>query len=286
MSVYHITLASMASLIWGATFLFTDAALQHMPPLLFAALRFCFVLPVAFVVPRPNIPYWIIALAGIFLGVGQYGFQFLGMAQGVTPGLASLLAHTQAFFTIAIAALLFREQIGAGQLAGIALGIIGFAVLVFEKDNSTNVSILFISIMGAVSGAVGNNILKSIGGSVDILGVVVWMSIFVPIPLFLCSVAVDGWPTIQGALININLITILSLIYSAVFATIIAFVIWGKLLTLYPASVVAPFFLLVPVFGIFLSIALKNEPFGMARVVGCGFIFAGLIVSIVPRHSR
>ena len=98
------------AVIWGVNFVVIDIGLRSLPPLLFAALRFAFVaVPAVFLVGRPQVRIrWVIA-SGVFLGVGQFGFLFVGMDRGMPAGLASLVLQAQALFTALFAVFLLGE---------------------------------------------------------------------------------------------------------------------------------------------------------------------------------
>ena len=61
----------------------------------------------------------------------------------------------------------------------------------------------------------------------------------------------------------------------------------GDLLGKYPANVVAPFTLLVPIFGIGFSLVLLGETISGIEVLGSVLVFAGLLVNVFgPRLLR
>ena len=280
MTKRHIILAVLAALIWGATFPVTEAALQTTPPLLFAALRFSCAAVFVLVVPFPKASWLALIAAGLLLGAGQYGFLFVAMANGVPPGLASLLVHTQAFFTIIIALLVFREGVNLRQLVAIGLAVAGLGLLAMERDEGTTLFGLALVLVAALCGAAGNNVLKSLSKA-DMLGVAVWMSLAPPLPLLGLSAAFEGPQGLLENLANIGWVALAALAYSALLATVAAFAIWGRLLASYPASQVAPFFLLVPVFGIGLSVLLLGESFSAGKVMGSLLIFGGLLLAML-----
>jgi O-acetylserine/cysteine efflux transporter len=63
-------------------------------------------------------------------------------------------------------------------------------------------------------------------------------------------------------------------------STLFAFAMWNGLLTRYPTSTVAPFALLVPVFGILSGSLLLGEPFTLLAMLGSGVVFAGLLINV------
>jgi O-acetylserine/cysteine efflux transporter len=66
----------------------------------------------------------------------------------------------------------------------------------------------------------------------------------------------------------------------AFISTLLAFGIWGFLLRTYSASFVAPFSLLVPIFGMGSAAILLDESFGPLRLAGAALVLAGLIATV------
>ena len=128
-----IMLAVIAAFIWGATFPFSALALEETPPLFFTFLRFLAAGAFIIVVPRPKMAWHYIAFLGVLLGAGQYGLMFFAMANGFPAGLASLLIHTQAFFTVIMAMIFFRETPGVRHAIAGAVALAGLLVLVYSR---------------------------------------------------------------------------------------------------------------------------------------------------------
>ncbi len=275
-------LAVLAALIWGATFPISAIALQSTPPIFFAFLRFLCAAVFVLMIPRPAVAWSKLILLGLLLGAGQYGFMFVSMTEGISAGLASLLVHSQAFFTILIAMIVFGERLHRRQGAALALALSGLAFLAVDRGESGALAGLFLILIAALCGAAGNNLLKSLG-KVDMLGVAVWMSLAAPLPLLLLSLMLETIGSPQRLLHTISWEVAAAVAYSAVLATVLVFAIWGRLLTRYPAAQVAPFFLLVPVFGMTLSALTLGERLSALQIVGVLLIFFGLALALWPR---
>src|SRR5450830_1643394 len=100
----HFLLALAVVAVWGTNFVVIKLALGHLPPLLFAALRFAVVVvPTVFFLPRSKVPWRNLAAYGLLIGVGQFGLLFIAMNGHISPGLASLVIQVQVFFTIGLA---------------------------------------------------------------------------------------------------------------------------------------------------------------------------------------
>ena len=121
----HVLLALLVMLIWGANFVVIERGLDGVPPLVFVALRFLLIWPLIPFVPRPQAPWLHVALVGLFLSVGQFGFLYSALAAGMPPGLASLVLQLQAAVTVVLAALLLSERPRLAQVAGVGIGVAG-----------------------------------------------------------------------------------------------------------------------------------------------------------------
>lgn len=90
MTPRHIALALLVVLIWGLNFVVIHEGLAGMPPLLFVAIRFACILPIMAFVPRPQVAWRDLALVGLLMSAGQFGFSVLGdgSGSGLRAGLA------------------------------------------------------------------------------------------------------------------------------------------------------------------------------------------------------
>ena len=89
----HMLLALAVVFVWGTNFVVIKIGLEELPPLLFAALRFTFVmLPAIFFIKKPEIGWGNLAAFGIFAGL-QFGILFLAFV---------LLVVVTSFITVAL----------------------------------------------------------------------------------------------------------------------------------------------------------------------------------------
>lgn len=279
-----IFLAVMAAFIWGATYPFSAIALQDTPPIFFTALRFacagCFVV----FIPRPQIPLYKLLLMGAFLGGGMFALTFVAMTLGLSASLASVLVHVQAIFTILISMAVFGERMNRRQLLALLVAASGIVVLALEFGHAGSVAALVLILLAALSGGIGNNVMKSLGQA-DMLRVSVWMATIPPLPLFALSLVLEPQESLSALFATITWPTVVALIWSSVLATVLVFAIWGRLLVAYSSAAVAPFFLLVPVFGVALSALVLGENLSMLQIIGGLLVFAGLVLALWPSRS-
>jgi O-acetylserine/cysteine efflux transporter len=279
----HLLLALGVALIWGVNFVVIAWGLTELPPLLMAALRFAFAALPAFFLPRPKLSWpTMIAIAGA-LFVGHYAFLYPAMAVGMPPGLASIALQVQAFFTIAIAAVLLGERPGPRRIAGSAIAFLGLALIATTVGGDVTVAGFALTMAAAACWGTGNVLLRR-AGSVDMLATVTWLSIVPPLPLLAMSLAIEGPAEIATSLAGIGWVGIGAVFYMAFLSTTFGFGVWGHLLKLYPAATVAPFSLLVPVFGMSSAALMVGETFSWMRLAGGALILIGLAIVALRRR--
>ncbi|MFT8243308.1 EamA family transporter [Roseomonas sp. BN140053] len=282
----HIGLALLVAAIWGFNFVVIHLGLGSMPALLLAALRFVVAALPVVLLPRPAVSWPRLVAIGLFLFVGQFALLFTGMAQGMPPGLASVTLQAQGFLTALLAAAVLRERPGPRQIAGIAVAFAGLGVIALSVGEGGVTPLGFgLSLGAAASWAVGNVLLRG-AGRVDMLALMVWLSLVPPLPLLCLSLWLDGPAALGAALAGISWVGAGAVLYLAVLATLVGFGLWGQLLKLYPASTVAPFSLLVPIFGTLSAALVLGERFGPLRLLGMALILLGLAVTVLPWPRR
>lgn len=280
MKPIHILMLILVAALWGFNFVVIKLGLDNFPPLLFSALRFFFAaVPLVFFIRRPDVPWRIIIGIGLMLGVVKFSFLFIGMDVGVPPGLASLLLQSQAFFTVILALVVFGDRPRPLQVAGMMIAFSGIALIASSVDGSFTVTGLALVIAAAIAWACSNMLMKK-AGKVQMLNLMVWVSLVPPIPLLIISVLFEGWDRDMAAIANLNLAGAGAVLFVAYVATIFGFAIWGAMISRYGVSTVAPFSLLVPVFGMSSSAVLLGEAFGPLRIVAAILIVVGLVMNV------
>src|SRR5262249_31183491 len=149
------------------------------PPQL-VALRFLIAATPVVALARPA-PWRVLIPLGLALYAGQFLFQFFGIANGMPPGLASIVVQTQAFFTIVFAAAALREIPTRRQLAGVAIAFAGLGLIALTIGDDLNAAGFALTLGSAMSWGIGNVLLKRMGG-VDMLALMVWLSLVPPAP--------------------------------------------------------------------------------------------------------
>ena len=283
MGLVDIALLVLVAIVWGFNFVVIKIGIANFPPILFSALRFLFAaLPLVFFLPRPAVSWRIVLSIGLVLGVVKFSLLFIGMAVGVSAGLASLLMQSQVFFTIALAAVFYGNRPQPVQVAGIVLAFGGMAVIAATVDGSFTYTGLGLVLAAGLAWAFSNMLTKK-AGNVDMLALMVWASLVPPIPLAIISLVTEGAERDIAALRALTWEGIGAVVYIAYAATIFSFAVWGAMIRKHGVATVAPFSLLVPVVGIATAWIVLSERPGPLELAGGVLVVAGVVVgSRVP----
>ncbi|KOV38087.1 membrane protein [Streptomyces sp. XY431] len=276
MSPRHIGLAVLVAAVWGLNFVLIHIGLQNFPPLLFCALRFAVVaVPAIFFVGPPKVALrWVLAV-GVVLGVVKFGLLFLGMHAGMPAGLSSLVLQGQAVFTALFAGALLGERPGVQRLTGLGVAFAGIGLSAVDHGLGGPLGAFVLVVLAAAAWGL-SNVLTRKAAPPDALRWMVWVSAVPPLPLLGLSLLVEGPAADLRALRGIDLAGLGAIGYVGLVSTLFGFVAWSYLLRSYDATAVAPYSLLVPVFGMSSAWLLLGESVGPVAAVAALLVIAGI----------
>ena len=277
--------------VWGTNFVVIKIGLADLPPFLFAALRFAFsVLPWILFIKRPKVRWRWLMWYGVLLGAGQFGLLFYAMRADISPGLASLVVQMQVFFTIGLSVLFFRERVSLLPLAGMSLAVCGLLVIGAHIDATVTITGIVAVVAAGFFWACANVAVKQAAREIpkfDTLGFVVWSSVFAIPPLVLLSLAFEGFDAGLQAVRHAHADAWAAVLWQAIGNNLFGFAAWSWLLTRYPAAIVSPYALLVPMFGMGASTLLLGEALPLWKIAAAMLVLGGLsIITVYPLLAR
>jgi O-acetylserine/cysteine efflux transporter len=280
----HLLLALAVVAVWGSNFVVIKFALDALPPLTLACLRFALAwLPAALFIARPAVPWRELAAYGVLIGAGQFGLLFIAMTQYISPGLASLTMQTQVFFTIGLAMWLSGERPLRVQWAALALAAGGIAVIGANTDATTTAAGLALTLVAAACWAGGNIVARRAVGA-NMLGYMVWSSAFAVPPLAAMALFFEGPQAIADGVAHADAAVWAAVAWQSIGNTLFGFGAWAWLLARHPAATVSPLALLIPVFGMAASALLLGEPLPGWKLLAAVLVIAALALNLLgPR---
>nr|WP_255426579.1 EamA family transporter [Pseudonocardia sp. C8] len=309
-------LAVVVAVLWGANFIAIHVGLEYFPPVFLAGLRMLVLaVPAVLLVPRPRVPLrWLVGY-GLGFGTLQFLFLFLAMYAGMPAGLASLVLQASGPFTLVLGAILLREEVTRRQWAGIGVAVAGLATIALARAQSAALLPVVLTLLGALGWAAGNlcNRLAQRGAqaerasaqrgaqaerasaqwdgaTVNPLHLTMWMTVVPPVPLLAASAVVEGpgagWAAVGAMVTWDGLPGLGALVYLSVVATVLAAGIWTGLMRRYPAGLVAPHSLLVPVVGMTLAMVLLGERPSVVELLAGAVVVGGVLAASAPSRRR
>ena len=213
------------------------------------------------------------AMVGILFGL-EFVFLYLGMLY--TDAARSVIFVYLAPFVVAIGAHIFlNERLNRIKIIGLVFAFTGI-YLVFKGKPSTYTSTMFsgdiLEITAAVFwGATTIYIKKYLAQKVHPINTFLYQFLFsIPI-MFLCAILLeDVWVT------KINLPILGSLIYQSIIVAFISYLLWFRLIHIYPVARLSVFTFLTPIFGVMSGIIFMKEELTIGLISGLIFVCTGI----------
>ncbi len=129
-------------LLWSGGFTALRAGLAYAEPITYLALRYALVLIVLgplFLILRPPLPrspaeWGHQVVIGILVQIIYFGLAYIAMRLGISAGLQALITSLQPLLVGILAPGLVHERVGAVQWLGLALGVVGAALVILTRS--------------------------------------------------------------------------------------------------------------------------------------------------------
>lgn len=268
-------------ILWGSTYLAIRIGVAHMPPMLFAGIRFLIAgaLMLAYVklkgLPFPTTGKSVAqqALVGLFLLYGGNGL-VVWTEQWVSSGSASLMVATVPLFMALIELLLpNRTKIGWSGWTGLLLGFSGVAFLVLSKSGATGIDLMggFLMLVAALCWAIGSVYSKFCKPTGSIYANIGFQMLAGGVAL-----TATGLLTGEVSRLSFNLTGVGAMLYLIFFGSIIGYSSYIYVLQKWPASKASTYAYVNPVVAVFLGALILQEPLTLNVFISAAVILAGV----------
>ncbi|MGI6056893.1 MAG: DMT family transporter [Bilifractor sp.] len=289
-----IILAFISCFLWGSAFpcikigywMFDIAASDTASQIFFAGVRFTIAGLMVILIgslqqkrlahPRREMIGPVIGLS-LMQTIGQYFFFYIGLAHS-TGVSSSIIEGANTFFTILIAALIFRtEHLAWNKILGCAAGFAGVLLIQLPSGGGTEFSFTVLGegfiLISTILAAFSSSYIKSCAQRENPVTMSGYQFLFGGIVL-----AAGGF--LAGGRLGIHAAGILLLLYMA-FISAAAYTIWSMLLAANPVSRIAVFGFFNPVIGVLLSALLlgeANQAFSLRGLMALVLVCVGIVV--------
>lgn len=270
--------------LWGSSYLFIKVAVAEVPPLTLVAGRLALAAAILWLVlaavrqamPRSRQLWGAFAVMGLLNGAIPYSLIFWS-EQHIPSGLASLLQATMPLFTVLMGHFLLRdERLTVGRAAGVVLGFVGVGLLMLpdlrqgaRANLLGQLAMVASSVSYAGAALFARSRLRGVPALVATTGQLTMGAVWT-LPL---SLLVAGLPRAVPSLPALG-----SWLGLTILGTVIAYVIYFKLIERTNAAFVSTSTYIIPVFGLILGALVLNERVDLTVVASLGLILAGVLL--------
>jgi drug/metabolite transporter (DMT)-like permease len=272
-------------LVWGTTYLAIRIALESIPPLLMAAMRYTTAgtLLAAMLRARgerlPGVRAWpsLFVLGVLLLGFGNGGVVWA--EQTVPSGLTAVLVATSPFWITGIDVTLGGEALTRRRWLGLLIGFVGIVGLVWNDLQLGDRRAFLVGVIAAqiacVGWAVGSLYARRRGHSdareENVLATAAFEMLFGGLALFGAAAVHHEY----GSL-TFSARSTAALAYLIVFGAVVGFTAYAYALKHLPVATVSLYAYINPVIAVFLGVLILNEPFGMRDIIAATVVFGGV----------
>ncbi len=283
--IWHWVVLAVLSLIWGTSYILMKKGLESFSSLQVGSLRilitFLCLLPIALKnlgkLNRSNI--FSIFLIGL-MGSAIPAFLFPLAETKISSSLAGMLNALSPVFTLLLGIFVYKRQVIKTQVAGIFLGLIGAAGLLYNGSLTINYYGLFVVLATLMYGFSSNEVSKVKGlNGIQIAA----LSFFLTSPIaiiYLLFSDISAAVHTQNWVLNLSYIAILAVFGSAI-ALALFYVLIRDTSPIFGATVTYFIPIVATMWGF-----LNNEQFSYSMLISVLIIFSGVYIINRPAFFK
>jgi len=286
----HYVLLIFAVLFWSGNFIVGKGIHNEIPPIALAfwrwAVALLIILPFSlghivhqFDIIRKN---WKILTVLAILSVTNFSM-FIYMALKSSTVTNTVLINSMIpIFIVMVSWMGFKERITVRQSIGIAFSLAGLMFIIANGNLSTLISVRFSrgdmwTISAGISWALYSVLLRKCPIELNPLSFLATLIIIGTLFIFPFYI----WEMSTGKMMNFTRASMGSIVYVALFASILAYIFWNKAVQIIGANKTGIFIHLMPVFSIVLAIIFLNEELRGYHITGTTLIFSGILLTTI-----
>jgi len=282
----------LAMIFWSFSFIWTRVAIQSFHPMTLITLRLILASALLFVAMKLGGKFqklrrqdfkWFILLA-FFEPFLYYVGETFGLTM-VESTLAAVIISTIPLFAPVLAFIVLGERINWATIVGILISLVGVFFVIYEpnggfKANPWGVALMFMAVFSAICYA---TILKKIPSYYNNMSVIFYQSLLGLI-FFIPTFLLTDLSTIQTLTVSSE--SLCALLMLAVFASVVAFVLFAGVVREIGVARTNVFVNLIPVFTAILAWFILNERLTFYKWAGILVVVSGLFLSQWNKHRK
>ncbi len=217
------------------------------------------------------------------LGVTGFNTLIYLALQSTTAINAVLVNSCIPIFIVVLSWAIYREKLSIKQSVGVLISLSGVLLLIAKGDittlqqlsfNKGDLLVLAAAIIWALYTANLRNYPAGLHPIAYLTSIMIIGLIFI-FPCYLLEMQ-------SGRQMQINVATILTIVYVALFASVLAFICWTRAIRDVGANRAGPFIHLMPVFSTILAIIFLDELLLAYHIQGMSLVFSGIFITTFP----
>ena len=282
----------LAMIFWSFSFIWTRVAIQSFHPMTLITLRLILASALLFVAMKLGGKFQKLRLQDfkwfILLAFFEPFLYYVGETFGLTmveSTLAAVIITTIPLFAPVLAFIVLGECINWATIVGILISLVGVFFVIYEpnggfKANPWGVALMFMAVFSAICYA---TILKKIPSYYNNMSVIFYQSLLGLI-CFIPTFLLTDLSTIQTLTVSSE--SLFALLMLAVFASVVAFVLFAGVVREIGVARTNVFVNLIPVFTAILAWFILNERLTFYKWAGILVVVSGLFLSQWNKHRK
>jgi drug/metabolite transporter (DMT)-like permease len=198
-------------------------------------------------------------------------------------GRAAILAYTMPAWAIPLSVVLLGERLTARKLLGLALGMAGMLLLVWDEfhriQGAPRGALLVLG--AAFSWAIGTILQKKYPVRAPLAAYTAWLMLLGGVPIYIGALLFEDF----SKLANVSLTSALGAAYNVLLSFAWAHWAWIKLATSVSVTVFSLSMLVIPVVGVFSGMLFLGEHPGWPEYLALAFVLGSLATVVVPQKK-
>jgi len=279
-------LTAVAPLCWGGNIVLARGVADIIPPVSFAFWRwtiaFVLLLPFTWRTARQDwsqvVKSWKIMSGLSILGISVFNTMLYTAVHTTTAINGAMIQTTMPAVIILATLVMFKETVTRLQILGVAICIIGAFIVILRGRWNTLLAMSFVPgdilMMGAVIVYALYSALLRQRPAIHPLSFLIYtfgLGVIFLLPLYI-------WELAGSATMTLTLQVVLSILYVALFPSILAYFCWNRGVEVIGANRAGLFINLIPVFASILAILFLGETLQAFHIIGMVLILGGMIL--------
>jgi drug/metabolite transporter (DMT)-like permease len=284
----HYLLLVLAVLFWSGNFVVGRGIHNEIPPMALAFWRWAIALLIIFpfslgpILRQKDLigRNWKLLTLLAILSVSNFSMLIYMALKSSTVTNAVLINSMTPIFIVMVSWMGFKERITLRQGVGIVISLTGLMFILTQGSPSTLIAVRFgkgdmWTISAGISWALYSALLRKCPVEFDpvgFLGTTIIIGVFFISPFYI-------WEIGTGKTMSFTPASMGSIIYVALFASVLAYIFWNKAVHTMGANKTGIFIHLMPVFSILLAMIFLDEKLRGYHIMGSILIFSGIFLT-------